>query len=433
MRVPISASSALKQLSPRRNLGNSFFSNNRYNYLKETDAPSSPTGNRDRSRSQSVKRKNPEGNSYASIASNGLSRPQPAFFPSDNLLEAAEVGVAKVKSICDKVISDLSATTVDPVIITALSDICEAIRLNTQIQDDILKYRSSASLQHTSNMVTLGAIPKKPRSDTLSQVNTNIITGKPSSVTVTVSEADLAKQKFVEAIRDAERSTLIFNLNMGTVPLMNKDTMATKATLSLTSMAAAREGKNSSIPSDDSVAAIDDVLSLASDMSFYGRVTKSYKNSKDPKSGSFCTIPVKYSFKDKDTRMHAENILRDRCKVNCTVPYPAILRECMKQVMDKVKDKYKDNFVRVSIDTNRMGFKVARRPPRGNEDSPWQVYDHLIPIPPEALDVSARKAPDGFRMLFSFDSPTKGMELDQRSTRLSRKDSHELSPTNSPK
>ena len=250
---------------------------------------------------------------------------------------------------------------------------------------------------------------------------------------MTVSEADLAKQKFVEAIRDAERSTLIFNLNMGTVPLMNKDTMATKATLSLTSMAAAREGKNSSIPSDDSVAAIDDVLSLASDMSFYGRVTKSYKNSKDPKSGSFCTIPVKYSFKDKDTRMHAENILRDRCKVNCTVPYPAILRECMKQVMDKVKDKYKDNFVRVSIDTNRMGFKVARRPPRGNEDSPWQVYDHLIPIPPEALDVSARKAPDGFRMLFSFDSPTKGMELDQRSTRLSRKDSHELSPTNSPK
>ena len=180
MRVPISASSALKQLSPRRNLGNSFFSNNRYNYLKETDAPSSPTGNRDRSRSQSVKRKNPEGNSYASIASNGLSCPQPAFFPSDNLLEAAEVGVAKVKSICDKVISDLSATTVDPVIITALSDICEAIRLNTQIQDDILKYRSSASLQHTSNMVTLGAIPKKPRSDTLSQVNTNTITGKPS-------------------------------------------------------------------------------------------------------------------------------------------------------------------------------------------------------------------------------------------------------------
>jgi hypothetical protein len=52
------------------------------------------------------------------------------------------------------------------------------------------------------------------------------------------------KQKlFKESIRDAERSTLVFNLDMGKVPIMNKETISKKATLSHTSMAAKKRKK----------------------------------------------------------------------------------------------------------------------------------------------------------------------------------------------
>ena len=85
---------------------------------------------------------------------------------------------------------------------------------------------------------------------------------------------DPIKKRFADAVKEAEKSTLIFNLNMGTVPIMNKDTMATKATLALTTMAAAKEGKQTSTPSNEAVTALDDVLSLASDMSFFGNTVQ---------------------------------------------------------------------------------------------------------------------------------------------------------------
>ena len=121
---------------------------------------------------------------------------------------------------------------------------------------------------------------------------------------------------------------------------MNKETISKKATLALTSMAAKIEGKPSSSPSEESIAAIDDVLSMTTGMSFFGNTTKSYVNPKDKASRAYCTIPVKYEFQDKDTRMRAETALRARCKVSCATLYPVILRECIKQVVDRVKTKF---------------------------------------------------------------------------------------------
>ena len=63
---------------------------------------------------------------------------------------------------------------------------------------------------------------------------------------------------------------------MGRVPIMNHETISKKATLALVSLAAKCEGKLSSAPSEESVAAIDDVLSMTTGMSFFGNATKSY-------------------------------------------------------------------------------------------------------------------------------------------------------------
>jgi hypothetical protein len=58
------------------------------------------------------------------------------------------------------------------------------------------------------------------------------------SVKPAETEEEKKVRKFSEAIRDAERSTLCFNLNMGNVPLMNKTTISEKASLALAKMAA---------------------------------------------------------------------------------------------------------------------------------------------------------------------------------------------------
>jgi hypothetical protein len=74
---------------------------------------------------------------------------------------------------------------------------------------------------------------------------------------------------------------------------MNVETMSTRATLALAAMAAKSDNMVGSVPSEDSVATIDDILSLSTKIEFFGKKTKTYTNSKDDKSGSFCTIPIR--------------------------------------------------------------------------------------------------------------------------------------------
>jgi hypothetical protein len=239
----------------------------------------------------------------------------------------------------DKAAKDVNNAELDPAVVEVFSSICDAMRGICTLQDNMV----TASLKNNgqtavpasqqsvpvpvNNMVSLGAIPKRPRvPNSLSQpvpvshsgdtgtrhTDSNVFTGTGSgSASLHANSAqrltqpaqpvqDPAVKRYKDAIRDAERSTLVLNLNMGRIPLMNKDTMAKKATLALTAAVAAKQKSKTSVPDAEAVATIDDVLSVVKNYSFYGTGTKTYKNERDELSGSYCTAPVKYEFKDKE-------------------------------------------------------------------------------------------------------------------------------------
>jgi hypothetical protein len=136
-------------------------------------------------------------------------------------------------------------------------------------------------------------------------------------------------------------------------------------------------------------------MSVTKGMTFYGSATKTYNNPKDPASGSYCTIPIRYEFKDRETRIQAETILRSTCGINCTTPYHPTLRECIKQTGEFFRGLYNTSYVRVNVDVSKMVLKVLYRL---DKDSAWQHHDKLIPIPEEALNISLRRAPPSFKM-----------------------------------
>ncbi len=185
--------------------------------------------------------------------------------------------------------------------------------------------------------------------------------GKPVSEEVSETPEEAKKRKFAEAIKEAEKSTVCFNLDMGNVPLQNKTTIQEKAALALTSMAARKEGKNSSIPSQDAITAIDDFASMVTNMRFYGSNTKQYKGKTNK---PFCTVPVRYQFKDRDTRVFAEKTLRDTCEVNCSTPYPTLVRESIKQVVEHVKKTHPSDFIKVNVMTKEFGLKSLTKAQR---------------------------------------------------------------------
>jgi hypothetical protein len=150
------------------------------------------------------------------------------------------------------------------------------------------------------------------------------------------------------------------------------------------------------------MASIDDVLSVAKNMKFLGKATKTFRHASDSRSGAFCTIPVKYEFHDKNTRIFAENLLRDKCKVQCATPYPTVVRECIKQIVEQVKSEFPNTYVRVTVDTSDMCFRVYKRPMvdkgyKGKKE--WSSFDETVPIPELALDLSVRSVPDNFKLV----------------------------------
>jgi hypothetical protein len=329
------------------------------------------------------------------------------------------VDISTVNSICDKIDNNVNKVE-DPEVAGILGYVSEALKLINKnhsviVNDQIAKKVPSVQVQ--APMVNLGNIPKRNRiapdygtqqvffnppqlEESSAMSASQQGTGMSHSST---TEEVPALTRFKDAVEKAECSTLIFNLNLGKVPIMNVDTMSKNATLALTSMAAEVENRPGSIPTDDTVAGIDDILSVTQNIEFYGRKTKSYSNPKDKKSGAFCTVPVKYDFSDRETRIEAETFLRQKCGVNCATPYPVILRECIKQVIDKVKSDYPDNQVKVAVDTRRFCLRVARRcTVEGSENygKKWNSYEKLIPLPTEALNVDTRKVPEGFKMDF---------------------------------
>ena len=427
---PISASDILRQVSPRKTIGSSFFNANRFGHLRDRDNSADSVSSRStyRGRSVSSKRKSnddPPIITYSStLSSLPSSQGNAAHSPID--LDTLNTNISKVKSLCDKITAEISVSVWDNGLISVFSDICESMRISSKIQEDIVMSLSQSQAQSRSpfqfqsqsyssaatsqqQLHSLGAVAKKIRPDNLQGKNSyshkslSLPAGTgPTHTQHSGPAVDPEVKKFRDSVKEAEKSSLVFNLNMGKVPIMNQSSMCTKATSALTSMAAEAEGKSSSIPSDDTVTAIDDVLSVVKSMSFFGKSTKTYRNTKDPKSGSFCTVPVRYNFKDKDTRVRAETLLREKCKIHCSTPYPTILRESIRQVISHVKKDYPEDMVRVSVDLPNLGLKVFRK-----SQGEWKTYKELVPIPTEALDVSARKIPEGFRVGNLPDSPSK--------------------------
>jgi hypothetical protein len=322
--------------------------------------------------------------------------------PNQMDVDEVNVGIAKVKSICEKVTVEIAADNIDPVYVPIFKLLNEAITGLCDNQVKIVNNLQGNTAKSTVNTVIIS--DKRPRQEISDShmVDLRQFSQRPTvNRQVIKPPVDPQVKKFKDAVNDAEKSTLIFNLNLGKVPIINQDTMSTKVTKALSEKAAQKDGMRGSIPSEESAMALDDVLSVAKGMKFYGKSTKTYRNPKDQLSGSYCTIPVRYDFPDKETRAHAETVFRDKCKVQCSVPYPLILRETIKQVVDQTKSRFPGQYVKVNVDTGSMQLHVVRRPMLAEGDKSKKVwtYEDPIPIPKDCLDLSARSIPEGYKVV----------------------------------
>jgi len=194
------------------------------------------------------------------------------------------------------------------------------------------------------------------------------------------SPEEVRKKKFVNAVREAEKSALLFNVDLGTVPVMNTSTISMKVTQDMAAKAAVVEGRTQGRPTDDTVTMLEDAISLVKGMEFYGKTTKPFvnkKNAADPTNGKFCTLPVRMNFRDRETKQQVESLLRNKCKIQCTTPYPLNLRKAIRATIEAEKVKFPEQFIQVRVDPESLSLKLSRK--QGGKEGKWlNNYDTVL-------------------------------------------------------
>jgi len=393
-------------------VGTSYASSNRFTAL-HPDNQNGAKKKRNRSRSNSSRRNDSQNNQQQQEAQAPTPKANVAHIEIDcEILEKCRSELADIATLCEKI--DLAMMQIEgeqTPLMDVLGGLTMAIRSFGSIHDAMLKSAKEPPPSY-AKVAKGNGNAKPPAKQNRPQVplvvrnfqcasntappsdQTSEHSGGPRiQVSDEHSENDRKYYRFKDVIKEAEKSTLIFNLNLGKFPIMDVNTMSTRSSLALSSMAAKVEKMPTNHPSDEARETLDDVMGVVKKVHFYGRQTRSYINPKDKKSGSYCTVPVRYDFSDRDMRIRAEKILRERCDVNCTTPYPLVVRECMKRTAAATKAVYPDHNVRINVDAHNFCLRIGIR--AANE----KVF-HWIPkpvqLPALALDTDLKKLPRDF-------------------------------------
>jgi hypothetical protein len=288
-------------------------------------------------------------------------------------MEAEEEKFKMAKALVDKVkdgMKNAKDKGMEGPIWTVLQHISEWMEITTGVQET------------TANVVVdsynkVASPPRKSRKDS---------PGRKGAEKVAMSKEELEmqakKKKFAQEVKEAERSTLIFRTHMGATPVLNPETMKRRFTENVIAKAAAQEGKENGRPSQAVADQLDDALAMVTKMDFFGKQTKKSKD-KHGNDEDFCTIPVKLSFKDKETREAADSRLKKLCKMGGTVPYHRTLRNVINTVLDDCKKKYPDSFIQVRVDAENFQLKVSRL-----QGGVWINNVERVDLPESVLDLS---------------------------------------------
>jgi hypothetical protein len=231
-------------------------------------------------------------------------------------------------------------------------------------------------------------------------------TEQPSGSSLQQSQPPLSKvsntgeDPFITAVREAERSVVIYNLNLGQSPLINPSTISSKVTAALLSSAANffKEGDGDATALAGEL--VNDLLSQVKSMDLFGKGTKPCKDLRNPSSnGSFYTVPVKLSFQNKQVAKQVNEILRKQYKVSTSIPYHRTLKKAMSLAHDKVLANNKHMQVMISLDAANKALKpYVRDIPSGKGKPRWIATGKSIPLPPDALDPRIKDVSEDFSL-----------------------------------
>jgi len=195
------------------------------------------------------------------------------------------------------------------------------------------------------------------------------------------------KNELEDALKLAEKTCIIFDADLGTSAVANKNRLANSFAETVRAKAIALSGKEGAAPSEaaadaaEAVRVVDDALSCANDMSFLGQVTKPYNNNRnasDSRNGTFFSMPIKLEFPDRSSRIHFERIMREKCKIRAAMSLPIGIRKEAEKCRQKLLEQYPEELVMVRAESEGLKFVAFHKK---DGEMKWTKHSETFRIP----------------------------------------------------
>jgi hypothetical protein len=169
------------------------------------------------------------------------------------------------------------------------------------------------------------------------------------------------QRELKESLEKADRESIMFEIDLGKNTLANRSALAA-AFLNTVQKAAIDKATTSGKGLTEAVRVMDDTLSIVSDMEFIGSSSQRFisKKANDMRSNTFCTMPVKFKFDYRNSRIHFEKSMRDHCNFRAGISLPKPVRLEQAAFLSALRERYPHDAITVRLDI-RSAFLYALR------------------------------------------------------------------------
>jgi hypothetical protein len=184
-----------------------------------------------------------------------------------------------------------------------------------------------------------------------------------------------------EGLARADRESIMFDLDLGKNTIANRNGLASAFSATVRKSAidtALTAGKDPA----EAVRVMDDVLSCVADMEFIGSASQKFinkRNISDNRNNTFCTMPVKLRFDDRNTRIHFEKSMREFCNLRANISLPKPVRLEQAAFLSSLRERYPNDHITVRPDTV-SGYLYALRKEGG--EGPWLKCSERLQLSP---------------------------------------------------
>jgi hypothetical protein len=190
-----------------------------------------------------------------------------------------------------------------------------------------------------------------------------------------------------ECLERADKESVLFDADLGPNPMGNRSGLASALSAGIRN-AAINNAKEKGLDPAEAVRSMDDALGCATDMDFIGIRSEKPKNRSDTGSENpageknYCSMPVKFRFEDRNTRMHFERTVKQQCNLRAVMSLPKPLREEQSVIARQLRERYPGRIVTVRPDLTTLHFIAFHK---GDKEKRWNRCVESVPIPPAIL------------------------------------------------